>query len=150
MTRRWNCAICLLLLVLPAGAVCAQERQDATLYERLGRYDGIARIADDYLKGVRADPQLARFIGRSSDSLARARQLLKEQWCALTGGPCVYVGRDMKTAHGGLGITEADWALNMKYLGAALDKSHITGREKEEMLALVDGFRKQIVEKEKQ
>jgi hemoglobin len=125
-----------------------QDQPRTTLYERLGRYDGIARIADDYLKGVRADPQLSRFIGRSTDSLVRARQLLKDQLCALTGGPCAYVGRDMKTAHGGLGITESDWALNMQYMAAALDKSHIAGSDKEQMLALIEGFRKQIVEKD--
>jgi hemoglobin len=125
-----------------------QDQPGTTLYERVGRYDGIARIADDYLKGVRADPQLARFIGRSTDSLVRARQLLKDQLCALTGGPCVYVGRDMKTAHGGLGITESDWALNMKYMAAALDKSHIAESDKHQMLALIETFRKQIVEKD--
>jgi len=139
----------LLLVGLVAGVIVSgQDQTGTTLYERLGRYDGIARIADDYLKGVRADPQLSRFIGRSTDSLVRARQLLKDQWCALTGGPCVYVGRDMKTAHGGLGITESDWALNMKYMAAALDKSHVTGSDKDQMLALIDGFRKQIVEKD--
>lgn len=147
MTRfeRW-----LLLVGLIAGVIVSgQDQIGPTLYERLGRYDGIARIADDYLKGVRADPQLSRFIGRSTDSLVRARQLLKDQLCALTGGPCVYVGRDMKTAHGGLGITESDWAVNMKYMAAALDKWHITGNDKDQMLALIETFRKQIVEKDK-
>jgi hemoglobin len=146
MTRfaRW-----LLLVGLIAGVIVSgQDQTSTTLYERLGRYDGIARIADDYLKGVRADPQLSRFIGRSTDSLVRARQLLKDQLCALTGGPCVYVGRDMKTAHGGLGITESDWAVNMKYMAAALDKSHIMGNDKDQMLALIETFRKQIVEKD--
>lgn len=136
------------LLLIVGLAAFGQEQMSKTLYERLGRYDGIAKIADDYLKGVRADPQLSRFIGRSTDSLVRAKQLLKDQLCALTGGPCVYVGRDMKTAHGGLGITEADWELNMKYMSAALDKSHIARRDKEQMLALIEGFRKQIVEKD--
>jgi hemoglobin len=129
------------------GLLQAQDKSKPTLYERLGRYDAIARITDDYLKGIRADPQLARFIGRSSDSLVRARQLLKDQLCALTGGPCAYIGRDMKTVHGGLGITESDWALSMKYMTAALDKSHITGGDKDDFLALIESMRKQIVEK---
>ena len=141
-------ALSLLTLVFGAALVSAQDKPPSTLYERVGRYDGIARITDDYLKGVRADPQLARFIGRSTDSLVRARQLLKDQLCALTGGPCAYVGRDMKTAHGGLGITGSDWELSTKYMTAALDKSHISGSEKDEFLALIEAFRKQIVEKD--
>ena len=71
------------------------------------------------------------------DSLARARQLLKDQLCGLTGGPCLYIGRDMKTAHGGLAITDAEWSASNKYMAMALDKSHIPLREKEEFLAMV-------------
>ena len=126
-----------------------QEKPRPTLYERVGRYDGIATIVDEYFKGVRADPQFARFGGRGADSLARARQLLKDQLCALTGGPCAYIGRDMKTAHGGLGITEADWGVNMKHMTEALEKAHIADSEKDEFLALIESLKPQIVEKEK-
>jgi hemoglobin len=133
-------------LLLALGLISSAQEK-TTLYERVGRYDGIARIADEYLKGVRADPQMARFIGRGTDSLARARQLLKEQLCAMTGGPCAYIGRDMKTAHGGLGITEADWSLNMKYMSAAVEKAHVAGRDRDEFLALIEALKPQIVEK---
>ena len=132
-----------LLLVIGAGILSAQEKP--TLYERVGRYDGIATIVDAYLKGVRADPQFQRFSGRGTDSLVRAKQLLKDQLCAMTGGPCVYIGRDMKTAHGGLGITESDWAASQKYMGAALDRSHVSGSEKEEFLALIDSMKAMFV-----
>ncbi len=122
----------------------AQDKPTKTLYERVGRYDAIAAIADDYLKGIRANPQFTRFTGRSADSLKRARQLLKDQLCAMTGGPCVYVGRDMETAHSGLAINDAEWAANMKYMAAALDKNSITGRDKEEFLELVESLKKHI------
>lgn len=122
----------------------AQDKPTKTLYERVGRYDAIAAVADEYLKGIRADPQFTRFTGRSADSLKRARQLLKDQLCALTGGPCVYIGREMETAHGGLAITDAEWAANMKHMSAALDKNNITGRDKEEFLELVKSLKKQI------
>lgn len=134
-------------MVLLALAVVGPAQEKTTLYERLGRYDGIARIADEYLRGVRADPQLARFIGRGTDSLVRARQLLKDQLCAMTGGPCVYIGREMKTAHGGLGITEADWSLNIKYMTASLEKAHVAESDRNEFLALIGALKQQIVEK---
>ena len=79
--------------------------------------------------------------------LKRARQLLVEQLCALTGGPCVYIGRDMKTAHGGLGITEQDWAASMKHLAEAIDKQKVRQNEKEELLTIVAAYEKDIVEK---
>jgi len=136
-----------LLLTLALAAGFGQEKPAQTLYERIGRYDGVSAIADAYLAGIRADPQFARFTGRGADSLRRARQLLKEQLCAMSGGPCVYVGRDMKTAHGGLAISEAEWTANMKYMAAALEKSHIRGEDAREFLALVDSLKPQIVEK---
>ena len=140
--------ILLFALGLAVSIMNGQEKPRSTLYERVGRYDGIAIIVDEYFKGVRADPQLARFGGRGADSLARARQLLKDQLCALTGGPCTYIGRDMKTAHGGLGITESDWAVNMKHMTAALEKAHVAGGERKEFLDLVESLKPHIVEKE--
>ena len=131
-------------ILLAVTLTSAQDKPTKSLYERVGRYDAIAAIADEYLKGIRADPQFTRFTGRSADSLKRARQLLKDQLCALTGGPCEYVGREMETAHGGLAITDAEWAANRKHMSAALDKTNITGRDKEEFLALVESLKKQI------
>ena len=131
-------------ILLAAALALAQDKPTKTLYERVGRYDAIAAVADEYLKGIRADSQFTRFTGRSADSLKRARQLLKDQLCALTGGPCVYVGRDMATAHSGLAITDAEWAANMKYMSAALDKNNITGRDKEEFLDLIEALKKHI------
>ena len=131
-------------ILLAAALALAQDKPTKTLYERVGRYDAIAAVADEYLKGIRADPQFTRFTGRSADSLKRARQLLKDQLCALTGGPCVYVGRDMATAHSGLAITDAEWAANIKYMSAALDKNNITGRDKEEFLDLIEALKKHI------
>ena len=137
----------LLPALLLTAAAFGQDKPVKTLYERLGRYDAISTIADAYLKGIRADPQFARFSGRGADSLRRARQLLKEQLCALTGGPCVYIGRDMKTAHAGLSITNAEWAANLKYMAAALEESHVSPSDEREFLALVESLRPAIVEK---
>lgn len=131
------------------SSLAIAEEKPASLYERIGRYDTISAVVDAYLAGVRSDPQFARFTGRGADSLIRAKQLLKDQLCALTGGPCTYIGRDMKTAHGGLGITAEEWNTNMKYMAAALDKAKITGKEKTDFLAIVDSLRPQIVEKDK-
>jgi hemoglobin len=119
-----------------------------TLYRRLGGYDVIAAVIDEFLSLFRSDPRFARFGGgRSLDSHQRARQLLVDQMCSLAGGPCVYIGRDMKTAHAGLGITEAEWQANMQYASAALEKYGVAFREKEEFLAIFQKNKNDIVEK---
>jgi len=138
----------LVLSLLCTGSFClAQEKQ--SLYQRLGKYDVIAGIVDDFLSHIRSDPQFSRFTGRGQDSLKRARQLLVDQLCALSGGPCIYIGRDMKTAHAGLAITESEWQANMKLMAASIDKFKVPKKEKEELLAIINGLRGSIVEKAK-
>ncbi|MGD1157785.1 MAG: group 1 truncated hemoglobin [Terriglobia bacterium] len=121
---------------------------EETLYRRLGGYDVIAAVIDEFLNRFRSEPRFARFGGgRSLDSRQRARQLLVDQICSLAGGPCVYIGRDMKAAHAGLGITEAEWQANMQHVSAALEKYSVALREKEEFLAIFQKYKDDIVEK---
>jgi hemoglobin len=118
-----------------------------TLYHRLGGYDVIAGIIDDLLSRMRADPRLARFgMGRSVNSIQKARQLFVDQICALAGGPCVYIGRDMKTSHAGLGITKAEWDINLQYTAAALEKFNVPKQEQAEFLELFTRYKDEIVE----
>jgi hemoglobin len=118
-----------------------------TLYERLGGYDVIARVIDDLFARLRSDPLFERFgSGRSLDSHHRARQLLVDQICALAGGPCFYIGRDMKTSHAGLRITEAEWDANMRHSEAALHTMRIAEPEKAKFLALFTRYSQDIVE----
>jgi len=119
-----------------------------SLYERLGGYDAIAAFVTDYIKRIRADPIFARYgTSRGTDKKMRDLQLTIDYMCKITGGSNYYMRRDMKTAHGGLGITQAEWVANMKHLAAALDKYRVPSKEKEEVLALVDHTKKEIVEK---
>ena len=119
-----------------------------TLYRRLGGYDVIAAVIDEFLSRFRSDPRLSRYGGgRSLDSRQRTRQLIVEQICSLAGGPCVYTGRDMKTSHAGLGITEAEWQANLQHASAALERHGVALREKEEFLAIFQRYKDDIVEK---
>jgi hemoglobin len=118
------------------------------LYKRLGGYDAIAAVSDDFIGRLAADKQLGRFlVGLSADSQKRLRQLVVDQLCEATGGPCIYIGRPMKTSHAGLGITESDWQLTVKHLVATLDKFKVPEKEKNELLAIASSLKADIVEK---
>jgi hemoglobin len=118
------------------------------LYKRLGGYDAIAAVSDDFIGRLAADKQLNRFlVGLSADSQKRLRQLIVDQLCQATGGPCIYIGRTMKTSHAGLGITESDWQLTVKHLVASLDKFKVPEKEKNEFLAIASSLKADIVEK---
>ena len=140
-------------IVLPSAAAAqapAASAQSAapSLYKRLGGYDAIAAVVDDFIGRLLADATQSRFfVGHSGDSKGRIRQLIVDQLCAATGGPCVYIGRDMKTSHKGLGITEADWTTSVTHLVASLDKFKVPQKEKDELLAIASSLKKDIVEK---
>jgi len=126
----------------------ANGNEEKTLYQRMGGYDVIAGTIDDLLNRFRSDPRFARFgMGRSLDSIQRARQLLVDQMCALAGGPCVYTGRDMKTSHAGLGIGQEEWKANLDFAAAALEKFGVGAKEAAEFLAIFERYKEDIVEK---
>ena len=131
-----------------ASAQSPAAQSSTTLYKRLGGYDAIAAVSDDFIARLAADKQLFRFlVGLSADSQKRLRQLVVDQLCEATGGPCFYIGRPMKTSHAGLGITESDWQLTVKHLVAALDKFKVPEKEKNELLAIASKLKPDIVEK---
>ena len=131
-----------------AVAAPAVAQTPPTLYKRLGGYDAIAAVSDEFLQRLSVNPQFARFFaGHSTDSIKKLRQHVVEFLCFGTGGPCVYMGRDMKTTHAGLNITEKDWDVSVQDLIATLDKFKVPAKEKEEVLAAVGALKKDIVEK---
>jgi hemoglobin len=134
-----------------AGHVSAQPQQPGagpTLYKRLGGYDAIAAVTDDFIARLAADKQLARFlVGLSADSQKKLRQHVVNQLCEATGGPCIYTGRTMKASHAGLGITESDWQATVKHLVGTLEKFKVPEKEKGELLAIASSLKPDIVEK---
>ena len=134
--------------VAPAYAAPPQAAapMHKTLYQRLGGYDALAAVSDDFLGRLASDPQMGRFfVGLSTDSKVKVRQHIVDFLCVATGGPCKYMGRDMKTAHTGLGITEADWTQMVKLLGQTFDKFSVPEKERADVVGAVAGLKADIV-----
>jgi len=146
LQRALSGLLALALLTALAGGAAAQQKQEVSLYKRLGSYDAIAAVVDDFIGRLVADKQLSRFFtGASDDSKKRIRQHLVEQICQATGGPCFYTGRSMKASHEGLGITESDWNAGVADLVATLEKFKVPQREKDELLGAVSSLKPDIV-----
>ncbi|HWT01838.1 MAG TPA: group 1 truncated hemoglobin [Pyrinomonadaceae bacterium] len=119
-----------------------------SLYKRLGGYDALAAVTDDFIGRLVSDKSLGRFFGGASDdSKKRIRQLVVDQLCAATGGPCLYIGRSMKTVHEGLGITEEDWNLAVKHLGDTLNKFKVAKPEQDDLIKILAPLKADIVDK---
>jgi hemoglobin len=143
-------ALALAACIAPLGAGAQQmpAAGSPSLYQRLGGYDALAAVTDDFIVRLVNDPKLKRFFGGVSDnSKARIRQLVLDQLCAATGGPCVYIGRDMKTAHKGLGITEDDWQAAVADLVQTLNKFKVGAAEQRDLAAALGTIKADIVTK---
>ncbi len=118
-----------------------------SLYERLGGYDGLTAFANDLLPRLQADTQLGRFWqNRGDDGIEREKQLLIDYLCSVTGGPMYYTGRDMKTTHKEMKISENDWAIFLEHAGATMKTLKVPAQECDEVVAFVLSLKEDIVE----
>jgi hemoglobin len=113
--------------------------EQASLYWRLGGGEALSAAVDETIKLSKADPRLA---GRISGACSAK---LKEQLCAATGGPCVYTGRDMKSAHTGLNITGAEFGAVAENLVKVLDAFKVPAKEKNELVGMIAPMQGEIV-----
>lgn len=134
-----------LFLLLTSSSLFAQEK---TLYQRLGGYDAIAAVVDDFVMQLAVDPSIGvMFKGHSEDSMKKIRQHVIDFICQAAGGPCLYSGRDMKTTHKGLSITEDQWNTSVQYLKNTLNKFKVPEQEQNDLFAAVSSIKNDIVEK---
>jgi hemoglobin len=136
----------LLLALALAAATGAAQAQDS-LYKRLGGYDAIAAVTDDFIGRLVADEEFGlHFAGDSDDTLRLTRQRIVDFICEAAGGPCYYTGRTMKVSHAGLEITAAQWDKAGALFGQTLDKFNVQGQLREDVGAFIASLRDDIVE----
>ncbi|MEQ9619778.1 MAG: group 1 truncated hemoglobin [Deltaproteobacteria bacterium] len=129
------------------SGVLAQEQKEESLYKRLGGYDAIAAVTAQLFARMIENEQLGKyFIGLNTESKQKAQQLTVDFICKATGGPCLYLGENMKVAHTGLGITDSDWDVSVEILVGILDEFKVPEKEKGELLSMLSGLKGQIVE----
>ncbi len=99
---------------------------------------------------MHTDPELGVYWrGHCHDSMRRERQLIVDFLCDILGGPVIYMGRDMKTSHDGLDISERDWEIFVNHTVATLDSLEVHGKDREDCLVVVDELADEIVENAK-
>ncbi len=118
-----------------------------TLYERLGGYDAIAAVTKDLMIRIKADSQLGRYYKyRGDDGIQREEQLLVDFLCSSAGGPMYYTGRDMKTLHKGMKLSESDWSALLEHLNATLEAFEVPQAERDDVVAFIQSTKTYIVE----
>ena len=136
--------------VLTSVSLAADAPKPKSLYDRLGGKPAIIAVVDEFVARCAADDKIKGFfaaIAQSPERLADFKNKLVDQICEGSGGPCKYKGKDMKTAHAGLGISGAHFDALVADLVGALDKFKVGQTEKDELLAILGPMRGDIVDK---
>jgi hemoglobin len=124
--------------------VCAiPALADDTLYADMGGKPGIDRLVDAVEKVYLADPRIKDQFAQSN--MKRLNVKLKEEFCVVAGGPCVYTGHSMEATHKGLHLTDADFNALVEDLQDAMDSCGISFPVQNRFLARLSPMEHQIV-----
>jgi hemoglobin len=136
---------CLLVTALSAQAATAAGK---TLYERLGGKPAIVAVVDEFVGRVAADTRINGFFAATAADPARLAAFkgkLVDQICQASGGPCTYRGKDMKSAHAGMGISSAQFDALVEDLVGALDHFKVAATDKSALLGVLGPMKPDIV-----
>jgi hemoglobin len=129
----------------PAVAAGPQK----SLYERLGGVYPISVVVDDFIERLFVNDTL-----NANPAIREARERVPKQGlkfhvttlvCQATGGPCQYTGRDMKSSHVHLNISEKEWQGMLSDFRKALDKFDVPALEQGELVTIVNSTKTDIV-----
>ena len=135
-----------------------------SLYDRMGGEDGLATITSDWVDRAMADPRVNwKRLGVKSggvlgvgakdmswnptpEKIAEMKKHIVQFFALSSGGPAHYDGKDMKSSHEGMKITNDEFDAARGDLKAALDAHKVETQEQKELLAIIETTRPQMVE----
>ena len=119
-----------------------------TLYERLGEFNGITKLVDDVVDIHMINPSVSpRFLPlkEKPEQLAMIKNHTVNFFCAGSGGPQTYGGRDMVSTHKGMNISEQEFLAVVDDIMAAMDKNNLGEEEKKDVLAILYSLKEQVI-----
>ncbi len=121
-----------------------QDREERSDYEAVGGGPAIAAVVDRFYELVLGDDRLRGFFnGVEMVRLKRHQVVLVSQ---VMGGPVAYEGRDLRTAHKGMGISQEDFAAVVDHLVTALTEAGVERAIIDRVGAVLAGTESDIVE----
>jgi hemoglobin len=126
-----------------SGAFAQDMMGQDQLYKTFGEKPGLTRLMDDLMTRLVADERTRPFFEKANQQ--RIKEQLVDQFCQLGGGPCVYKGADMKSAHGSLDINKAQFNALVEVLQQAMDAQGIPFSAQNQMLAKLAPMNRDVI-----
>ena len=133
-----------ILVAVSALGMSPAEAKQKSLFDRLGGQSAIVAVVDDLVTNVVGDKRINAFFANTEPTAFKAK--LVDFLCQATGGPCKYAGLDVKSAHKGRGIKDADFNALVEDLGKSLDTLKVAKKDKKALIGLLAPMKKDIVE----
>ena len=115
-----------------------------TLYDRLGRRDGITRITRELITNHMANPLVRNRYEQIKD-MDRIERNVIDFFCAGSGGPETYHGKDMVATHRGMNISEQEFVAVIDDAMAALQTCGVEPPVRNEVLAVLWSVKAEVV-----
>jgi hemoglobin len=117
---------------------------NTTLYQRLGGATGIAKLVEDVMAAHMTNPLVKSRFENIKD-MDRAKKMAREFFCAGSGGPEVYTGKDMLAAHKGMNISEQEYLAAMDDIVGAMHKNGLSDDTKKDVIAILYSLKGNII-----
>lgn len=127
------------LSLTTGGAIAA----DQSLYERLGGKPALQAVVGELWNVVAADARINGRFKTTKPEIFGAQ--LVDFLCVASGGPCQYKGRDMKSAHTGMKLTDAEFMALAEDTTKALNKFKVPAKEQNEVIGLLASLKGDVV-----
>jgi hemoglobin len=114
-----------------------------SLYERLGGAKGVAAISDAVVEAHKRNPIIhTRFLASDATKL---KSLVSQFFSMGSGGPPQYEGRDMRTTHRGMNLTERELVAAIDDILHVLEAQGIDPATRGEVLAIVYSLKDEVL-----
>ena len=119
--------------------------QKLSLYQRLGEEPGLRKIVNDVLDRNLNNPRIGHYFKKVD--MSKLKQFVFEFFSMGIGGPHLYTGRDMRTAHTGMNISDEDFESANEDTLLALDENGVGPAEKNEVIAILNSMKADVIRK---
>ncbi|WP_207758636.1 group I truncated hemoglobin [Algoriphagus lutimaris] len=124
------------------------QQIDVSLFERLGKTDGITRIVEDVIQAHMENPKIQAIFIPYKDTPEKLEVILQHTvdfFSEGSGGPVVYKGRDMVTTHKGMNITPEEYACVVDDIMGVLEKHQIDKDSQNEVTKILESLKGMII-----
>ena len=114
-----------------------------SLYERIGGEPAVDAAVDVFYRKVLSDPRIAEFFDSVDMDLQRAKQ--KAFLTYAFGGPNHYSGKDLRTAHARMKLTDQHFDAVVEHLAATLTELGVPAEQIAEVATIAASVRGHVL-----